>query len=125
MPVMKRSYRKHRRPDFGKLGVIAFTLFVAFVAYTILTPPSEEVAIAVSPDGLRSAKLQKVYYTAQPSYKIYYRDTGKRLWLRVLHMPSYTNVPHATAVETLEWTPDSDRLLFSINGTNVWHRVFE
>lgn len=122
---MDRSYRVRRRLDFRKLGIAGFTLFVAFVAYTILTPPSEEVAEVLSPDGRRSARLEKVYYTSQPSYRIYYRDTGKRLWIRILHMSSYTNVPHASAVETLEWSPDSDRLFFNINGTAVWHRAFE
>jgi hypothetical protein len=122
---MKRNYTKRRVLDRSKLGLAVFTLFIAFVAYTILTPPSEEVAVVVSPDGNRSAKLEIVYYISQPSYKIYYRETGKRLWLRVLHMPSYTNVPHATAVETLEWSPDSELLTFRINGSNVWRRAFE
>ena len=122
---MERSYRKHRSLDRRKLGVGIFTLFIAFVAYTILTPPSKEVALVVSPDGHRSAKLQKVYYVTQPSYKIYCREEGQRLWLRLHHMPSYTNVPYATAVETLEWSPDSKHLFFSINGTTVWHYAFQ
>ena len=125
MPGMKRSYGKRFRLDRAKIGVGLFTLFIAFVAYTILTPPSEKVAVAISPDGRRSAKLERVYYVAQPSYKIYYRETDKRLWLRLMHMSSYTNVPYATAVETLEWSPDSQQLFFRINGTAVWHYAFQ
>ena len=100
-------------------------LFVVFVAFKILTPPSIEVAKVQSPDGSRTARLRKFYYVSQPSYKIYYRDLTKRLWLNLLYLPSYTNVPHATAVETLEWSSDSEHLYFKINDTSIWHHAFE
>lgn len=122
---VKRHYKKGRSFDRKKLGVGVFTLFIVFVAFKILTPPSTEVALAVSPDGNRVARLRKFYYISQPSYKVYYRDTDKHAWLNLLYLPSYTNVPHKTATETLEWSPDSDYLFFKINGTSIWHHAFE
>ena len=107
------------------MGTAAFMAFIVFVAFKILTPPSTEVAKVSSPDDTRTARLRKFYYVSQPSYKIDYRDVSKRLWLNLLYLPSYTNVPHATAVETLEWSPDSEQLFFKINGTSIWTHAFE
>ena len=86
--------------------------------------PSSEVARIASPDGTRTARLRKFYYTAQPSYKIYYRETGKRVWLSLLYLPAYTNVPHATATEALEWSPDSANLFLKINDDTIWSHTF-
>jgi hypothetical protein len=122
---MKRSYRKGLKFDRKKLGAGVFTLFIVYVAFKILTPPSTEVAVLASPDGSRVAKVRKFYYVSQPSYKIYYREKGSRTWLNLLYLPSYTNVPHATATESLEWSPDSEHLLFKINGTAIWHHAFD
>ena len=122
---MKRVYKKKTLFDPKRLGMGAFTLFIVFVAFKILTPPSTEVAIIASPDGTKTARLRKFYYVAQPSYKVYYRDTGKLIWLNLLYLPSYTNVPHATVKESLEWSPDSERLDFIINGTSIWSHTFD
>ena len=122
---MKRVYKKKALFDSKRLGVGIFTLFILFVAFKILTPPSEEVAIIAAPDGTKTARLRKFYYTAQPSYKIYYHEADKRLWLNLLYLPSYTNVPHQTATEALEWSPDSETLFFKINGNTIWHHAFE
>ncbi len=121
---MKRSYKKHSLFDRKRLGMGAFTLFIVFVAFKILTPPSMELARVDSPDGSKSARLRKFYYVSQPSYKIYYREADKFVWLNLLYLPSYTNAPHATATESLEWTPDSERLLFKINGDPIWSHTF-
>ena len=100
-------------------------VFIVFVAFKILTPPSIELATVQSPDGTKTARLRKFYYVSQPSYKIYYRETHQRLWLNLLYLASYTNVPHATAVETIEWSPDSEHLYLKINGTSIWNHAFE
>ncbi len=121
---MKRRYKKQSIFNFRKLGAFLFTLFIVFVAYKILTPPSQELARIDSPDGSKTARLRKFYYVSQPSYKIYYRDADKLVWLNLLYLPSYTNVPHATASEAIEWSPDSERLYFSINGSNIWSHTF-
>jgi len=122
---MKRIYKKKATFDLKKLGTGLFTLFIIFVAFKILTPPSSELAVVDSPDGSKTARLRKFYYVSQPSYKIYYRDKDKLAWLNLLYLPSYTNVPHQTASESIEWSPDSDHLFFKINGTSVWSHTFE
>ena len=79
---MKRVYKKKTRFDPKRAGTIAFALFVLFIAYKILTPPSEELARTDAPDGTRSARLVRYFYfDNQPSYKVYARETGKVLWL--------------------------------------------
>ena len=121
---MRRRYKKKSLFDPKRLGMGGFTLFIVFVAFKILTPPSTEMAKVRSPDGSKTARLRKFYYVSQPSYKIYYRDAGKLVWLNLLYLPSYTNVPHATASEAIEWSPDSETLTFKINGTSIWHHAF-
>ena len=121
---MKRVYKKKALFDSKRLGVTLFTLFIVFVAYKILTPPSTELARVTSPDGSKTARLRKFYYVSQPSYKIYYRETDKFIWLNLLYLPSYTNVPHESVTESIEWSPDSENLSFKINGTSVWSYVF-
>lgn len=123
---MKRSYRKRPLLDPKKLGQLAFTLFVVFIAYKILTPPSNETARIDSPDGSKTARLRTFYYyDNQPSYKIYYRETGKRAWLNLLYLPAYTNTPPEQANASIEWSGGSERLDFLMNGSSIWHHVFE
>lgn len=121
---MKRSYKKRALIDRKRIGFAAFTFFICYVAFKILTPPSTEVALATAPDGSKTARLRKFYYVSQPSYKIYYREAGHPAWLNLLYLPSYTNVPHATAIESIEWSPDSKTLYFSINHTSIWSHAF-
>ena len=121
---MKRDYKKRPLFDRKRMGFGLFTLFIIFVAYTIQTPPSIELARSGSPDGGRTARLRKIYYVSQPSYKIDYRDDGKLIWLNLLYLSSYTNVPHATADESIEWSPDSETLTFKINDTSIWFHAF-
>ncbi len=117
---MKRTYRQQRSSGFRKLGTFLFSLFVLFVAYRILTPPKKELARISSPDGKKEARLRRIYYVSQPSYKIDYREKGNRLWLNLLYLPSYTNVPPDAARAAIRWGPESERLYFSINGSNIW-----
>ncbi len=122
---MKRTYRKGSLVDMRKAGRIAFMLFVVFVAYRILTPPTEELARTASPDGTRTARLRRTYYAGPwPSYKVYYRETGRQAWLGLHSLPTYTNAPPDAPAELL-WSPDSSRLELSINRTSVWHHVFK
>jgi hypothetical protein len=121
---MKRSYKKQSLFDPKRIGLWFFTLFIVFVAFKILTPPSTEVALIDSPDGTKTARLRKFYYVSQPSYKIYYRDADKLVWLSLLYLPSYTNVPHETVTESIEWGSDSESLYFKINGTSIWSYDF-
>lgn len=123
---MRRSYTKQRRFDFKKLGTVAFSLFVLFVAFRILTPPTAELARIESPDGSRTARLRRfAYYENQPSYKIDYRDADKFAWLNLFHLPSYTNAPPELHRPSIEWSPDSEYLFFKINGTSIWYHAFQ
>jgi hypothetical protein len=122
---MKREYKKRSAFNPRKLGQFAFTLFIVFIAYRILTPPSNETARIDSPDGTMTARLRTFYYyDNQPSYKIYYRETGKRAWLNLLYLPAYTNAP-SNAEAGIEWSRGSDRLDFLIDGTSIWHHAFK
>lgn len=108
------------------LGTLAFVIFMLFVAYRILTPRRDELQRLESPDGSRSARLSRHYlYDKQPSYRIHYRETEKRLWQPLYYLPAYTNVPPEAAKPLIAWTADSTRLDFLMNGTSIWHHVFE
>ncbi len=110
--------------DFKRLGQFAFTLFIVFIAYRILTPPSDETARIDSPDGSKTARLRTFYYyDNQPSYKIYYRETGNKAWLNLLYLPVYTNAP-PDAPAGIEWSTDSRKLYFNIDGSNIWSHTF-
>ncbi len=123
---MKRTYKKRSLFDFRKLGQFVFTLFIIFIAYKILTPPSDETARIVAPDGSKTARLRTFYYyDNQPSYKIYYRDSGKKAWLNLLYLPAYTNGPSSGFNADLEWSSDSTQLDFLMNGTSIWYHIFE
>lgn len=123
---MKRVYKKKSLFDPKKVGQFAFTLFIIFIAYKILTPPNDELARVDSPDGTRSARLRRVfYYDNQPSYKIDCREEGKVIWLNLYHLPAYTNIPAESAQAGIAWSPDSDRIDFLMNGTSIWHHAFD
>jgi len=122
---MKRTYKKRALFDVKRFGQLCFTLFVVFIAYRILTPPSDEPMRITSPDGSKTARLRTFYYLDhQPSYKIYYHETGHKVWLNLLYLPAYTNAP-PDATAALAWSPDSSRLDFLINGTSIWDHAFE
>jgi hypothetical protein len=123
---MKRTYKKHALFDPKQILRILFGLFVVFIAYRILTPPSDETARVTSPDGSKTARLRTIYYyDNQPSFKIYYREAGKHAWLGLYALPAYTNTPPDKTDADIYWSKDSERIYFTINGTSIWHHVFE
>ena len=123
---MKRDYQKQSRFGLKQLRTVLFAAFMMFVAYKILTPPSDELALIDSPDGTKTARLRRYFYLDnQPSYKIYYREKGKSAWLGLYHLPAYTNIPPEQAEPDIAWTDDSSRLDFVMNGTSIWHHVFQ
>lgn len=125
MPAMKQTYAKRSRFNSQKLGQLAFALFVLFIAFKILTPPSNETVRLTSPDGSKTARLRTFfYYDSQPSYKVYYRETGKKVWLNLLYLPVYTNTPPEMHYPDLMWSKTSDQIDFLINGTSIWHHTF-
>ncbi len=123
---MKRVYKKQSLFSSKQLGTVLFAAFMVLVAFKILTPPSDELEQLDSPDGTMTARLRRYFYfDNQPSYKIYYREKGKAAWLGLYHLPAYTNIPPELAQPELEWSDQSDRLDFLMNGTSIWHHVFE
>jgi hypothetical protein len=122
---MKRTYKKKALFDLKRLGQFCFTLFIVYIAFKILTPPSDETVRTTAPDGSKTARLRTFYYLDnQPSYKIYYRDTGKRVWQNLLYLPVYTNTPPELHHPDLQWSKTSDQIDFLINGTSIWHHAF-
>ncbi|QBG46280.1 hypothetical protein EGM51_02250 [Verrucomicrobia bacterium S94] len=122
---MKRNYRKRPAFDVRNPGKVIFALFVVFIAYRILTPPSEDTLIVTSPDGSRTARLKtEFYFDHQPSYKIYFRDTDQKYWNSLYYIPAYTNMPPETHHPDLKWSENSVRLDFMLGGSSIWHHVF-
>ena len=121
---MRQRYPQIFMFNSRRIGLGIFALFILFVAFKILTPPNIEIARAISPDNSKTVRLRKFYYVAQPSYKVDYREKNKLVWLNLLYLPSYTNAPYATAVETIEWS-NLNTINFLINSTSIWTHTFE
>jgi len=122
---MKRVYKQQSRFEMKHLGTVLFAAFMVFVAFRILTPPSDELSLIDSPDGTKTARLRRYFYfDNQPSYKIYYREKGKTAWLGLYHLPAFTNISPELAEPAIAWTDDSGQLDFLMNGTSIWHHVF-
>ncbi|MDF7798327.1 hypothetical protein P4C99_02565 [Pontiellaceae bacterium B1224] len=122
---MKQTYKKRTLFNASKLGQIAFALFVIFIAYRILTPPSNETVRIISPDGSKTARLRTFFYfDNQPSYEVYYQKNDKKPWVKLLYLPVYTNTPPELHQPDLQWSKASDQIDFLINGTSIWHHTF-
>ena len=122
---MKRDYKKRPMLDLKHVGKIVFALFVIFIAYRILTPPSEETLVIDSPDGSKTARLKtEFYFDNQPSYKIYCRTADQKRWEALFYIPAFTNTPANTHNPDLQWSENSSRLDFLISGTSIWHHSF-
>lgn len=100
------------------VGLLVLMGFALLVSFRIFTAPVKTVQILAAPDGTREARLQHVYYTSKPGYKIATRE--HRLWHTVLYIPEYTNAPAGELKAALRWNPDSKVLFFDINGRPVW-----
>ena len=123
---MKREYAKPPLFEFKQLGTLVFAAFVLFMAYTILTPPSDDLSVVASPDATKEARLRRFYYyNNQPSYRIHYRESGRKMWLALYYLPVYTNMPVEQAEPSIDWSDDSQRLDFLMNGTTIWHHSFD
>lgn len=105
-------------PPLRAAGLLVLMGFALFVSFRIFTAPVKTVQILAAPDGSREARLQHVYYTSKPGYKIATRKN--RLWRTVLYLPEYTNAPPGELKASLRWSEDSGVLFFDINGRPVW-----
>jgi hypothetical protein len=118
----KRTFLS-RLPPLRAVGLLALMGFVLFVSFRIFTPPVKTVQILSAPDGSREARLQRVYYSSKPGFKIATRE--HRLWHTILYLPEYTNAPAGALNEKLRWSPDAETLYFDINGKTVWRCDFK
>ncbi|MBN2685391.1 MAG: hypothetical protein JXR40_08945 [Pontiellaceae bacterium] len=105
-------------------SLIILTAFMLFVAYKILTPTHEKLMRVEAPDGSKTARLQRVYYDHQPSYRIDYREPGKIVWLNLFDSPVQLSDSAEQPDAAITWSEDSTRIDFSINGTLVWQYFF-
>ncbi len=100
--------------------------FVLFVAFRIFTPPVKTVLVLASPDGIREARLQHVFYYSNPGFKISVRETPPENtplftpWHTLFYLPEYTNAPAGKRDERMRWSAGSNRLYFEINGAPIW-----
>ncbi|MFA6174505.1 MAG: hypothetical protein WC701_12615 [Kiritimatiellales bacterium] len=121
--------RFHKRSFFGGMsparavGFLALMGFALFVSFRIFTAPAKTVQILAAPDGSREARLQHVYYSAKPGFKIAVRE--RRLWHTLFYLPEYTNTPSGELKGNLSWSADSRQLYFDISGKPVWSYDFE
>jgi len=121
--------RFHKRTFFGGMpplravGFLALMGFALFVSFRIFNAPTKTMQILTAPDGHREARLQYVYYSSKPGFKIAVRE--RRLWHTLFYLPEYTNAPSGELKGVLSWSADSRQLYFDINGKPVWGYDFE
>lgn len=110
-------------PPMRAVGLLALMGFALFVSLRIFTAPVKTAQILAAPDGSREARLQYVYYTAKPGFKIAARE--RKLWHTVLYLAEYTNAPAGELKPALRWSDDSARLYFDMNGKPIWGYDFK
>lgn len=121
---MKRVYKKPPKFSIKQVATGIFVVFVLFIAYVILEPPNEEIARIESPDGSKEARLRRFQYTSEePTYRVYYRESGKWAWLNLLQLPG-SKIENEVAQIQLEWSTNSERLYLHINEAAYWHHTF-
>lgn len=105
-------------PPMRVIGLLALMGFTLFVSFRIFTAPTKTVQILASPDGSREARLQYVYYSSRPGFKVATRE--HRLWHTLFYLSEYTNAPPDEVKGSLHWSDDSERIYFDINGKPEW-----
>lgn len=119
-------FRRHslfsRMPTGKMIGFLVLMGFVLFVAFRILTPPTEVVQQISAPDGSREARLVLVYYYSDPGYKVSTRTRG--LWHTQLYLPEYKDETTIRRDASIRWSPDSEQLFLEINGKVIWSERF-
>jgi len=104
------------------LGLMALLGFALFVSFRIFTVPSKTVQMLTSPDGSREARLQSVYYSSDPGFKVSVRR--KLVWQTLLYLHEYTNAPAGSQTAELRWSPDSRHLYLEVAEESVWRHDF-
>ena len=96
---------------------VAGALALAFLAQRILHEPAWTVQRLESPDGRRTALLQRTTYV-KDHFRIRVKDG--RLWFVPYYSPAFTNNFREDLGERLRWSEDSEQLYFRLHGQDVW-----
>lgn len=109
-------------PSLRTIGLLGLMLFALFTAFRILKDPVETLQVLISPDGTRTAKLEQIYYAAEPGLKISVRSG--RFWRTLTYLPPLTNAPPEGFKKAIRWSSDSRRLYLAVDGEPVWTYEF-
>lgn len=112
-----------RLPSWRSIGLLALMGFALFTAFKIFQDPVVLVQIARSPDGARTAKLEHLYHTPEPSLKI--SILRGRFWRTLQVIPSHDGHVFDGTSERLRWSTDSTRLFLDLDGSPVWMKEFD
>ena len=96
---------------------VAGALALAFIAQRILHEPVWTVQRLESPDGRRTAVLQRTTYV-KDHFRIRVKDG--RLWFVPYYSAPFTNDFRVDQGERLRWSEDSEQLYFRLGGQEVW-----
>ena len=97
-------------------------LALAVLALRILRDPVWMVQRLESPDGRRTAVLQRTTYV-KDHFRIRIKDG--RLWFTPYYSPPFTNDFRVDLGERLRWSEDSNQLFFRLRGQEVWMYDFK
>ena len=98
------------------LRVAAFVA-LAFIAHRMLREPTWTVQRLESPDGRRTALLQRTTYVKD---HLRVRVKDGRWWFVPYYSPAFTNNFREDMGERLRWSEDSNRLVLRLRGEDVW-----
>lgn len=96
---------------------LAGALALGYLALRILRDPEWTVQRLESPDGRRTAVLQRTTYV-KDHFRIRVKDG--RLWFTPYYSPPFTNDFRVDLGERLRWSEDSNQLYFRLRGREVW-----
>ena len=92
-------------------------LVLAYLGARIMRDPVWTVQRLASPDGQRTAVLQRTTYV-KDHFRVRVKDG--RLWFTPYYSPPFTNDFRVDLGERLRWSEDSNQLYFRLRGQEVW-----
>lgn len=114
-----------RRPAFIQvprwLAYAIGLLVLGFLATRLLRDPVWTVQRLESPDGRRTAVLQRTTYV-KDHFRVRVKDG--RLWFIPYYSPPFTNDYRVDLGERLRWSEDSNQLYLRLRGRDVWSYDF-
>ena len=99
------------------VAYVAAGLVMAFLAHRILRDPTWTVQRLASPDGRRTALLQRTTYV-KDHFRVRVKDG--RLWFTPYYSPPFTNDFRVDLGERLRWSEDGQHLFLRVRGREIW-----